>query len=466
MKKINELLNNYKIQIIVIAIIILLIPIISITVNKLNKYYRVERVNKERYFVLISKEKSGVIDEKGEIIIEPKYYKVSIPNPSRDIFVCYYDYNEESGTFKTKVINSKGTELFTKYNDIDVVNLNGIETTIPYEKNLLKYKENDKFGLIDLSGNIITDAKYDDIEGLISKEGELLVKKDDKFGVINNRGKELIKIKYDYIAGDEYYRADDGYKSSGYIIGEKKDNGYRYGYMNKNQKLLLGTDYNEITRIGDIKNENTDKNVFVIARKNGQCGLIKNKKVIIDFKYQEINYSGVENLFILTRNTKSGVYTSKGKKILPVKFEDIAINDDYIYSKNGDTEKYYNFKGQEVDKKISDKEVEDDQYSESKSVDSIKPSLIPNNKNGKWGFIDKNENVKVDYIYDEVTEVNKYGFAGIKKDGKWGSIDEKGNIVQEPIYDLDEIEEISFIGKYYKVIYDYKDVVYTDNIEK
>ena len=60
--------------------------------------------------------------------------------------------------------------------------------------------------------------------------------------------------------------------------------------------------------------------------------------------------------------------------------------------------------------------------------------------------------------------MNKYGFAGIKKNGKWGSIDEKGKIIQNPTYKLDNLDEISFIGKYYKVTYDYKTTFYTDSL--
>ena len=43
-------------------------------------------------------------------------------------------------------------------------------------------------------------------------------------------------------------------------------------------------------------------------------------------------------------------------------------------------------------------------------------------KNGKWGFVDNNGNLKIQNEYEKVTEFNEYGFAGIKKDGKWGFI--------------------------------------------
>lgn len=463
MEKILDLMEKYKIQILAVIIILLLIPIVKITINNINKNYKVETVNKEKYFALLSDDKVGIIDEKGNIVIAPEYYEIHIPNPAKPIFVCYYDYDEETSKCRTKVINAQGTELFAKYNDIDTINLNGIETTMLYEKNILKYKKDNKYGIINLDGKVITNAIYDEIDGLSCKEGELLVKKDGKYGVINNRGVELIKIKYDYISGDEYYTEESKYKLSGYIVGTKTKDGYRYGYINNKQKLLLNTEYSEIMRIGAIKAEDTDNNIFIIARKNGKCGLIKNKKTIINFKYQDIDYSGVEDLFVITKGTKLGVCNSKEKKILDTKYEDIEVNEEYIFTINKGEEKYYNLKGEEISK---DSIKEETLYEEEKANNSsnfVNPTLIPKEKDGKWGFVDKNSQVKVDYIYDEVTGVNKYGFAGIKKDGKWGSINEKGQIVQKPIYNLDELEEIDFIGKYYKITYDYKTIFYTDD---
>ena len=186
----------------------------------------------------------------------------------------------------------------------------------------------------------------------------------------------------------------------------------------------------------------------------------------IDFNFQDINFCGVENLFILTRGTKQGVYNSKGKKILTTKYEELTINDEYIYTKIGKEEKYFNLKGEEIDKStIKEDKNNDDESTVANSAEYVNPTLIPKEKNGKWGFVDKNSNLKVDYIYDEVTQVNKYGFAGVKKNGKWGSIDEKGNVVQEPKYNLDKLDDIDFIGKYYKIIYDYKSTFYTDDNE-
>ena len=107
---------------IVILIILFVILLIGFVVyNRIKKSYNVEEIVEEKYFLLLSDYNIGVIDNKGNIIIEPQYFEVHIPNPSKPIFVCYYDYNEETGSYRTKVVNDIGTELFTKYSKIETV---------------------------------------------------------------------------------------------------------------------------------------------------------------------------------------------------------------------------------------------------------------------------------------------------------------------------------------------------------
>ena len=450
---------------IVLIFVLIIIFIVGISVyNHLKKKYDVEEVVEEKYLLLLSNDQIGVIDNKGNIIIQPQYYNIQIPNPSKPIFVCYYDYNEMLGTFRTKIINEQGTELFTKYNNIQAIELNDIQTSMPYEKSVLKYEIDGKWGLIDLKGNIVTQDIYDSIEGLSNKEGELLISKDGKYGVINTKGAELIKAEYDYISGDGYYTYEEKYGLSGYVLGIKTQDGYRYGYMTYKRKWLLDTEYNEILRLGGIGFEDTDKDIIMVAKKDGQYGLVKNKKVIIDFRYQSIDYSGVENLFIVTRSSKTGVYNSWGNKVLSVKYDEIDVKETHIETKLNKEIAYYNFRGNRIDKSTIEKVESKEDKNEEKTEESGK--LIPKKKDGKWGYVDSNSNLVIDYKYDEATKLNDKGFAGVKLDGKWGSIDKDGNIVIEPTYKLEDSYEVDFIGKYYKVVYDYKTVYYSDDINQ
>ena len=110
---------------------------------------------------------------------------------------------------------------------------------------------------------------------------------------------------------------------------------------------------------------------------------------------------------------------------------------------------------------------EDAQYVDYSGIQKQNTEVYPNNtifaksQNGKWGFVGKEGNVVVDYQYDEVTEINEYGFAGVKKDEKWGVIDKNGNIIVDCIYEINNQENPNFIGEYYEVSYGNGESYYT-----
>lgn len=54
-------------------------------------------------------------------------------------------------------------------------------------------------------------------------------------------------------------------------------------------------------------------------------------------------------------------------------------------------------------------------------------------KNGKWGIVDKNNKVLVDFIYEDIGY--DFGPVVVKKEGKWGIIDKKGNVIISFAYD-------------------------------
>ena len=112
---------------------------------------------------------------------------------------------------------------------------------------------------------------------------------------------------------------------------------------------------------------------------------------------------------------------------------DLSDEKDYIELRVNNEYKYYNFK-------LEEKNVADIFTSNT---------LFLSKKDGKYGFLDKAGNIVVEYIYDDATEQNRYGYAGVKKDGKWGAIDNKGTLVQEPTYKLDDYLKIDFIGRWH-----------------
>lgn len=564
---------NKKIRWIIIGIVAVIIIAISIMaiINEVQLHYKVEEISEYKYFTLEQNKKYGVIDRNGNIVIEAEYEAVQIPNPSKAIFVCVKEYNENTKEYETVVYNEKKKVLLSNYKNVQAISIYTNVNLTPYEKSVLTYKENGKYGLINLEGKQITKPVYDEISSINYKEGTFLVKQNELEGIINMKGKVIIKCEYESVTSDNYYSENGNKKQAGFIVSKKTEDGYRYGYANYRGTIILNPIYTQLERVTEIANE---KGVYFIAFKNGQAGLLKNNKEILNYEYEDIQYNvlgsifvtkrngkyGAVNLegttvlypeydnvytggmylnalkdkdififdlngnkietnevsktktenanyyitidknnkykvvdskdniiidkdytyieylpgdyFIVERDSKSGIIDSNGKSVIELKYDSISrINEtDILQMETNKNIALYNLNMKEIvsmDNAIV-KEVKDEKayillYSDTdfKYLDKTgniltsqnlfeNNSLFAKNINGKWGFVDKDGNLKVQNDYELVTDFNKYGFAGIKKDGKWGSINQNGEVVQEPTYDLKRnIPE--FVGKYYRV---------------
>ena len=179
--------KRYKIMITIAILIIVAIAGIGIyqLVVEKGKKYEVEEIKQYNYFVLKQNSKYGVIDRQGNTVITPEYSEIKIPNPEKPVFVCYQGEN-------TKLLNEKKEEIASNYSNIQPIQLENIVSDLIYEKSVLKYSKDGKYGLINLEGKEIVKPIYDEINSLPYKEGELLVKQNEKYGVINMKGNILI----------------------------------------------------------------------------------------------------------------------------------------------------------------------------------------------------------------------------------------------------------------------------------
>lgn len=581
-----------KKNIFIIIGIVILIAIIAISVamyvtNKSKYDFEISKVNQIDYHVLYKNRQYGVINRKGEVVVEPIYDIIQIPNPSKDVFICMHDYNVEAQEYQTDVLNRKGEKIYQGYDSVQAIPTETTYDGIPFEKTVLKYKKDGKYGLLNIDGSELTKPEYDDISAILYKEGMLLVKKEDKCGVVNIKGKILIPIEYETITADNYYDNENLYKKAGFIVSKKSDEGYRYGYIDYKGKTVAKTQYTQVERVTELQDSN---NIYLVAFKDGQAGLLKGKQLILNYEYEDINYNSYNGVFVIKRNNKEGISDKEGNIKIGTEYDTITFGGIYVNGeKNGELVlldlngniienqdivtkmptqdgKHYivvdknemydiiNENGESVIENsysymeeiepnyfvvgnnnkngiidLSSKAVVDLKYNSIFRIDGTdllqanisatntislidkktmkvlitmdKASVEINenyvriysekesryfrddgkeisNKelfadhelyakeiNEKWGFVDKEGNVKVQNEYDMVTDFNEYGFAGIKKDGKWGVINSKGEIIQEPTYQI-SWQNPTFIGKYYQSEEWHGDSYYTNQEEE
>lgn len=556
----------------VILLVILLAVVLGIVIAVVNKNsdkgvaLQTITENDVKYYILRVNNKFGVIDKEGNIVVEPKYGDLVIPNPTKDVFL--YTEGNEINNKNYKAINGAGNELFGNYDVVEAIQINQLSSYVPYEKTVLKYKKNNLYGLISYTGEKITDAIYEEIQGIDYKEGYLKVKKSGSYGVIDITGKQIIKCEYSNIESDGYFSEKTKYSKSGFILQVKTDNGYKYGYANYKGKVVKDAMFNDISRVNEIDD---DKNAYLMISMNGKYSLYKNDKDIFKSEFEDIGYDSSSKLFIVHAQNGQGIFNIQGKNIIPVDYDSISIGGEYINATKGEEKIVFDLNGNKIDakyvsySKVSDKygiiidenynynivdknlnkllkddyiyieyfrndlfiatknantgiidaagnvvvpikygtitkingtdilaatllknnEIDlinakgsvinglenavlenNDNYIKIYSKTNVKyydkegnevsyKKLFPNNKvyadskNGKWGFVDSNGNVIVDYKYEMVTE--QFGnFVGIKENGKWGVLTVTGTNVIKPTYKLNN-ENVRFLSQYYEV---------------
>lgn len=82
-------------------------------------------------------------------------------------------------------------------------------------------------------------------------------------------------------------------------------------------------------------------------------------------------------------------------------------------------------------------------YSISEGRRGVEATFMDDDYNiidSKWGFLDPDGNVKIDFVYQCVRGF-KNGLAQVQKDEKWGLIDTSGNVIVPIIYQsLDRLD--------------------------
>ena len=215
----------------------------------------------------------------------------------------------------------------------------------------------------------------------------------------------------------------------------------KYGIIDKNNSIIIENQYQYIEYAFD--------NYFTVTE-NGKVGVIGvNTNSKIETEYNTIQKIKNTKVLQALKNNVSEFYNSKLEKILEVKDARIINEDDYVKILNDNQRTY-------LDKNGNIKENKD-------ILTNL--NIFAFEENGKWGFIDTQGKKIVGTTYDMVTELNKYGFAGIRKEGKWGVINKEGKVIIEPTYEV-EWDEPEFIGKYIKLNFGYGFYYYTSSIEK
>ena len=172
---------------------------------------------------------AGVVDKKGNYIIQPKYENLKLV----DNKYCYeteytWGFINKDGKMLSEFDKEKGISVDKDFKNgislISKVDLNG-ETI---------------YGLINDKNKIVLDCEYQEISINDGKTPINKIKQNDRYGYVDNKGKIIVKPQYTY--GSDFF--DDGYA---HVIDES---GHHF-IIDKNGKVIV--DNKDLTEINGIE---------------------------------------------------------------------------------------------------------------------------------------------------------------------------------------------------------------------
>ena len=482
-------LNIKKVFAVIIALAVIIMVIAGISKLFSGGAKTEEKTVANQYFAVYTDGKWGVINSRGDTIIKPEYDEtIIIPDNSKDLFICTYDVDYIAGTYKSKVINSKGEEIITGYNTIQALENYDNNNNLWYETDVLTVSKEGKYGLVDFKGKELLKCEYDSIQALKGVKNSILIEKDGKYGLVDHIGAIIIEPEYKRIksVSDQY--------ENGYIVTNEKN---KMGVINRDKTVAIDAKYEDIQSVygngnyvvkesgkweivnsdgtvylkdkfDSVKSINGDNVVVVSNKKYGIMTLSGEAKIVA--KYQDMQYALGEN-YIFKENNKYGVINLSGETVVKAEYNSLIYRaDSGFFEGNKSNDINTDFIGNDFTVKLSGilSEINVDagymkirvgsdyKYYNFKFEEKTNKELLTGNtlflakKDDKYGYVNKDGVVVVDYIYDDAREQNEFGYASVKKDGMWGCIDSKGKQVVTPSYTLENASLIEFINKWHR----------------
>lgn len=248
-------------------------------------------INRDQIRVLDANDKYGFLDGYGNMMIEPKYDYVQ--------FGFWNDVAQVGRDFGYTIIDEEGNELMP---------LQPVEMNADHLGEYFYYHKDSKGFILDRSGNIVSNGKYDEIR--MYHKDCIIAKQNGKWGVISINDETIIPFQYDRL--DYFYGVND--VRTGIFYATK---GEKSGYFNENGTLIGNFEWDAQYIFLGFE--------VILTRKDYKYGLMGKDGVIISEPVFEDVYSFSDNFFNVQQKGLVGVLKRDGTYLIEPKFN-IPIN--------------------------------------------------------------------------------------------------------------------------------------------
>lgn len=363
--------------------------------------------------------KWGIRYINGKFLIPPQLdgpfsFSEGLAGVIKDKKWCYID---TTGKIILETVYDSGGNFFEnmalviKDNKLGFINKTG-QIIIPiqydaidaFERDIAKMAKNGNWGYIRKDGTVIIPPQFE--EALLFYDGAAAVKKGKLWGLIDTTGNFIIQ--------PEFSQVDHNFNNNDFIKVQKD---FKWGLINRTGRFVVPLEY-------DLILFNQSETVIKVE-KHDRWGLIDlTGNVLIPPQFVEIGNAGVPHLFIVENmeGKKGYLNSTNGAFLFEPQFEyaEVFMNGVAIVKKDG-MYRHVDTTGKFIE------------------INQANSSVTPNGnkweeKNGKWGFLDRNGKVLLDYQFDEPSTFSE-GMAAVRKSGKWGIINKDGNVIVAPQFD-------------------------------
>lgn len=253
-----------------------------------------------------------------------------------------------------------------------------------------------RYGMLDKSGEMVVEPKYDLLE-VLENPGFVKAAIDDLYGVIDVQGKVIVPLEYDYVG-----------RMSEDIIVVRKDG--MYGCFDKTGKQVVPMEYEEIREYAGG---------MARIRFIGKFGFIDKKGEFLVAPFSDEVENFKEDCCLVTIRNKVGFVTLQGDWIAaPMYDAGGSFSGGYAYLSQAGK---YGF----IDK--TGEFVIPMKYSNARDFNPVY-GLACVAENGMWGVIDVRGNYVVPAAYDNVV-VTADGYICAEKNGKFGIFSSSGRVI-------------------------------------
>ena len=325
----------------------------------------------------------GIINDKGQTVLPCEYYCIRFQKHSDLIMVAK---NSHSAGFMNRQLQ---WVIPPKFEAEDWCSM---ECDDYFQYGMLVTSDlTQKYGVVDSAGREILPCQYNWVE--IAGQNLLLTYYENRYGALNRRRHIMIPFVYEHLhfLGDRYIEA----KKQGL-----------YGVITTSGQEILPFEYEQIW--------NYEKGLFAV-KQNGKWGVVDslNNLVIPFMPAQNIHIISKLDMFELLQENGRRQLLDKNGKVLVSSYEysipGISGKQIAIWGENTSTQdhlfcKIYDRNGEMVDA------YNNIEFVGSKWVND--KTMIPVNRNGKWGFVNRDFQLVVPCLYDSpVSGDYGYGYA-------------------------------------------------------